>query len=108
MTPRGQIEREIRAVREGSLAGGRPPFAGGDRPWRGSRVQVLLFDTIRWTERQAKSWARQHGFGTRKVHRTEHYVRIRQFDPTPGRPKRTIAFGRDPDLGIRAVVEASV
>jgi len=118
MPPRSQIEREIASVVDdlpwtsaqarsrGSSAGRSGRRATGS--WRGSRVQVLLFDAGKWTERQAVSWARRHGFSVKKIHRTEHYIRIRQFDPTPGAPKRTIRFGRDPDeLGIRAIVEAT-
>lgn len=105
MSP-SRIEREIARVVQ--IVPPRPrlgnePSRG--RRWHGSRVQVLLFDTERWTQRQATAWARRHDFRASKVHRTEHYIRIRQFDPTPGAPKRTIQFGGD-DLGIRAVVEA--
>lgn len=68
-------------------------------------MQALLFDASRWSEAQAVAWARRHGFVASKIHRTEHYLRLRQVAPTPGSPKRTIAFG-DPRVGIRAIVEA--
>lgn len=69
--------------------------------WKGSDVQSLLFDTLEWTERRAKQWALRHGYIADKVHTTEDYIRIRQFNPTKGAPKRTIDFGK----GIRAIVE---
>lgn len=68
-------------------------------------MQTLLFDASRWTEDRAKSWARRHGFRSGDVHVTERYVRLRQVDPTRGRPKRQIELGRG--RGIYAIVEAT-
>lgn len=105
-----RIEQEIKDVVQGVPPDRRRrrrsnPGSDHERTWRGSRVQVLLFNADQWTQRQAIAWARRHDFQASKVHRTEHYIRIRQFDPTPGAPKRTIQFGGD-EVGIRAVVEA--
>ena len=69
--------------------------------WRGTEVQALLFERPRWTPHAAKAWARDHDFKSVKVHVTDNYVRLRQFDPVPGTQKRTITFGD----GIKAVVE---
>lgn len=104
-----EIARLVRSLPRSPRRGAAPEDGRRQRHrWSGSRVQVLLFDTSKWTQRDARSWARRHGFEAKKVHRTEHYIRLRQFDPTPGAPKRTISFGRGgaDDTGIRAVVEA--
>ena len=66
-----------------------------------SVVQSLLFNTNRYTKKEAIDWALSHGFVCYKVHTTKAYHRIRQFDPVRGIPKRTITFGK----GIRAIVE---
>ena len=71
------------------------------RPWKGTEVQALLFERPRWTPTEAKAWAKDHDFNSGKVHVTDNYVRLRQFDPTRGRQKRTITFGD----GIKAVIE---
>lgn len=64
-------------------------------------VQSLLFDrSAGWTAGKAKEWAKSHGYRHGKVHVTDQYVRIRQFDPRGLKVKRTITFGH----GIRAVV----
>lgn len=100
---RDRMEREIASVVGGrAMARSRSPDPAR---WSGSKVQVLLFDASKWTEQKARSWAVRHGFDVHKVHRTEHYIRIRQFDPTPGAPKRIIDFGKS-SRGIRAIVEA--
>lgn len=95
-----QIERDVRAL--AASASGGP--ARRRVAWHGSRVQALLFDVGRWDRRRAIDWSLRHGFAAKKIHRTDRYLRLRQFAPTPGLPKRTISFGRD--TGIRAVVEA--
>lgn len=69
--------------------------------WRGTEVQALLFERPRWTPRAATEWASSHDFRSGKVHVTDHYVRLRQFDPVRGTQKRTITFGD----GIKAVIE---
>lgn len=64
-------------------------------------VQALLFDRAAgWTAASAKAWAKSHGYKHGKVHITDQYVRIRQFDPKGLKVKRTVTFGQ----GIRAVV----
>lgn len=70
------------------------------KPWPGSEVQSLLFDK-QWTVAEAKDWARAHGYKASKVHETDNYIRLRQFDPIPGTEKRTITFGQ----GIKAIIE---
>ena len=64
-------------------------------------IQALLFDRdAGWTASKAKEWAKSHGYKYGKVHVTDQYVRIRQFDPKGLKVKRTKTLGR----GIRAVV----
>jgi hypothetical protein len=64
-------------------------------------VQALLFDrSAGWTPSKAKEWAKSHGYKYGKVHVTDQFVRLRQFDPKGFKVKRTIPFGR----GIKAVV----
>jgi hypothetical protein len=64
-------------------------------------VQSLLFDrSAGWTVSKATAWAKSHGYRYGKVHVTDQYVRLRQFDPKGLKVKRTIPFGR----GIRAVI----
>jgi hypothetical protein len=70
------------------------------RPWHGSEVQSLLFDK-QWTPSEAKDWAQSHGYKASKVHVTDDYIRLRQFEPIAGRAKRTITFGQ----GIKAIIE---
>lgn len=96
-TSRSRIAREI-----GETLGLRGSRRAVLRHWRGSRVQSILFDVATWTPAEAARWARSHDYRSDDVHVTEQYVRLRQRDPDPGKPKRTIDFGR----GIRAVVEA--
>jgi hypothetical protein len=68
--------------------------------WDRSEVQALLFDVDQFTERQAKAWARAHGYRYGEVDTTDRYHRLRQYDP--GRhPCRTFSFG---DTGIKAVI----
>jgi hypothetical protein len=70
------------------------------KPWAGSKVQSLLFDK-QWTVHEARQWARDHGYRNGKVHETDNYIRLRQFEPVSGTEKRTITFGQ----GIKAIVE---
>ena len=69
------------------------------KPWSGSEVQSLLFDK-QWTVAEAKDWAALHGYRHGKVHVTDNYIRLRQFEPGSGE-KRTITFGQ----GIKAIIE---
>src|SRR5208282_5080968 len=76
-----------------------PPARESSKP--SMDVQSLLFDrSAGWTQAKAKAWAKSHGYRHGKVHTTDQYIRIRQFDPKGLRVKRTITFGH----GIRAVV----
>ena len=76
-----------------------PPARESSKP--SMDVQSLLFDrSAGWTAAKAKAWAKSHGYRHGKVHVTDQYVRIRQFDPKGLKVKRTITFGH----GIRAVV----
>ena len=79
----------------------RPPSGTHEASRPAMDVQSLLFDrNAGWTASKAKAWAKSHGYKHGKVHVTDQYVRIRQFDPKGLRVKRTITFGH----GIRAVV----
>lgn len=44
-------------------------------------VQTLIFDSAQFTIRQAKSWARAHGFSWRVPDVTAKSVRLRQIEP---------------------------
>ena len=97
-----QLSREI-----AEFLGGNPGHRSRSRgrhvalkPWPGSEVQTLLFDK-QWTVPEARDWARSHGYRSSKVHETDDYIRLRQFEPTEGLEKRTIVFGQ----GIKAVIE---
>jgi hypothetical protein len=44
-------------------------------------VQTLIFSKERFSPEQAKSWAKEHGFGGKEPDETDESVRIRQRDP---------------------------
>ena len=69
--PPRQSERE----RDPQPRGSRSP-----RCQRGMQVQSLLFPP-EWTMREARQWARQHGYDDSQAEREGPSVRIRQFDP---------------------------
>lgn len=83
----------------------RPTGVVNPSAWPSSSVQSLMFDAQRYSVGQAKSWAQEHKFKYRSVDSTKNYHHLRQFDPAPGRPCRTVKFGRD--SGIQAVVCAT-
>lgn len=66
-----------------------------------SKVQSLLFDREKFSERDAKKWALGHGFRAVKTHSTARRIRVRQSRPVRGRSYRTIEFTK----GIQAVIE---
>jgi hypothetical protein len=70
-------------------------------PWPSSSVQSLLFPVSRYTQAQAKAWAKQHGFRYDHIDTTPHYYHLRQFEPPLGVPCRTIHIDEG---GIRAIV----
>ena len=77
------------------------PYVEAKRGRAPMRTQSLLFDrSAGWTEQKAKAWAKSHGYKADKVHVTDKYIRIRQFDPKGLKVKRTVPYGK----GIRAVV----
>jgi hypothetical protein len=106
-----QLDREIAdALSRGSSHAEKLGHRYRDRPhrdrrnpgrWRGTEVQALLFARPQWSPSDAKAWAHGHDFKSGKVHVTDDYVRLRQFDPVSGTQKRTITFGD----GIKAVIE---
>jgi hypothetical protein len=67
-----------------------------------TRVQSLIFDKGAWSTREARAWARAHGFVAPFVDDKPNTLRIRQVDPTGACAYRTVTFGK----GIKAVVEA--
>lgn len=94
-----QLDREI----DGFLRGPRGDHDNPDHRdrWAGSEVQSILFARPAWTTARARAWAKKEGHHYGDVDVTDDYVRLRQFDPTTGRAKRTITFGK----GIKAVIE---
>lgn len=77
---------------------------------RTSEVQTLLFPRDRWTEHEAKAWARKHGFKYGDLDNPAYtggageYLRLRQADPSEFTALRTIDFGDPRRVGIKAVV----
>lgn len=66
-----------------------------------SEIQTLLFDKDKFTEEEAKSWAKSHGFHAGKVDITENKIRLRQFDPSECDPN---TYGTKPITdGVQAV-----
>lgn len=65
---------------------------------RSSRVQTLIFSRSKYSEAQAKRWAKNHGYRAGKVDVTDKSIRLRQR--APGGRMRTVTFGK----GIKAVV----
>jgi hypothetical protein len=49
-----------------------------------SRVQSVLFDINRWSEKEARKWLKEHHCYRPPVHKTAKYLRFRQYDPAPG------------------------
>src|SRR5271166_3224405 len=99
------LSESRRVASRGPFAPARPVVRGVVQPPAREKpsmdVQSLLFDrSAGWTQAKAKAWAKSHGYRHGKVHVTDQYVRIRQFDPKGLKVKRTITFGH----GIRAVV----
>lgn len=96
-----QLNREI-----AQMTGGNPGHRShhgrhvAQGQWHGSEIQSLLFDK-QWTVPEAKDWARDHGYKAVKVHVTDDYIRLRQFEPRANAEKRTITLGQ----GIKAVIE---
>lgn len=52
-------------------------------------IQSLLFPKDKFTESQAKKWARDHGFKVMKVDVTENFIRLRQKSPSNFKNFRT-------------------
>jgi hypothetical protein len=98
-----QLQREINAVlstrSHATRRRGRHVAHHGQH-WEGSEIQSLLFDK-QWTVPEAKQWAHEHGYRSGKVHETDNYIRLRQFEPVAGTEKRTITLGQ----GIKAIIE---
>jgi hypothetical protein len=101
---KAQLDREIAAVLYG---GGKrlqrragKHVAHHSQHWKGGEIQSLLFDK-QWTPAEAKRWATEHGYKAAKVHVTDNYIRLRQFEPIEGTEKRTIELGQ----GIKAILE---
>lgn len=69
---------------------------------RGLKVQSIMFSTDNFTAKQAKAWAKGHGYRYGKVDSTENYHHLRQRDPDDFSKGsiRTIQFGDD--TGIKA------
>jgi hypothetical protein len=103
MKTKRQLDREIAEALGGTRRRAHSTRRGRHvalKPWPGSEVQSLLFDK-QWTVPEAKDWARAHGYRSAKVHETDNYIRLRQFEPVAGKEKRTINFGQ----GIKAIIE---
>lgn len=67
-----------------------------------SRIQSLLFARDLFEPKEARAWAKEHGFSARKIDTTESFHRIRQRDPDDFDPEsfRTIRLTD----GVKAIV----
>jgi len=73
----------------------------------GGEVQSLLFAVDRWTVRDARRWAREHGYRDDDVDETRRYIHLRQEDPVSHDHGhlRTISFGSFARTGIKAIIQ---
>lgn len=46
-----------------------------------SKVQSILFDKKKFSEKKAKDWLKKHKYKTVKMHVTDNYIRFRQVEP---------------------------
>lgn len=68
-----------------------------------SWIQSVLFAREKgWTVSKAKEWLKKHHFKSSDVHKTDRYIRFRQFNPTDRR-KRVLTFSSE--KGIKAIAE---
>jgi hypothetical protein len=66
-------------------------------------VQSVLFDGARYNEVHARNWLALHGFkAAGKVHKTSHYLRFRQYEPTKWERYITKTLPNHP--GIKLIV----
>lgn len=54
------------------------------------KVQSILFDKKKFSEKEAVKWLIEHNREHYKVHETDHSWRFRQFDPILGAKYKTI------------------
>jgi murein DD-endopeptidase MepM/ murein hydrolase activator NlpD len=60
----------------------------------GSNVQSLLFPKSRYTNAQAKAWARAHGYRAGKMDVSGKYIHLTQAPPNKFQRIRTVPFGK--------------
>lgn len=65
-----------------------------------SEVQSLIFDQALFNVKEAKAWAKKHGYKHGAVDKTSDSIRLRQFDPERMSRYRTITLTN----GVQAVV----
>ena len=57
-----------------------------------SNIQSVLFDRKYFTHYTAVQWLSRHGYKHYKIDKTPHYLRYRQFNPSPYKRYRIISF----------------
>jgi len=67
-----------------------------------TRIQSLLFCPLRFSRKQAKDWAKQHGFRTTSLDTEGNYTRLRQDDPEMFQPGTFRTIELRP--GVKAVI----
>jgi len=67
------------------------------RDFSNPMIQSLIFSKNKFSESDAKRWAKSHGFKAPKTDITENSIRIRQFSPSKIKSGacRTIPLGSD-------------
>jgi len=67
------------------------------RNFTNPKIQSLIFPKNKFSESEAKKWAKSQGFKAPKTDVTENSIRIRQFSPTKIKSGacRTIPLGSD-------------
>lgn len=65
-------------------------------------IQSLIFPRKRYSNEQAKKWAKDHGYTSKKMNVTDNFIRLRQKEPNIFKTFKTIVLGN----GIKAIIGA--
>lgn len=69
-----------------------------------TRIQSLLFCRVFWNVKQARAWAKKHGFKSADVDVTENQIRLRQDDPSMFQPGTFRTIKIVPKKNLQAVI----
>lgn len=83
-----------------------PPSCGNFRPKQvtakaNTKVQSVIFDVNKFSESEAKEWAKKNGYKYGDVDTTDNYHRLRQYDPVKDAKMRTKDLGN----GVKLILE---